>query len=260
MAENDLPLKAFAVTEEYESTGAIIFAKHAVTARRLGANEYADGEFSSVSCRRSPWADDCAETGIVPVSLMVEHGWHFECTGCGQRIDTDLAYLYEWEGDEPETADRAQRYKGWKPDHIIGHQHSQVFCNQACKETHEAHEAERKRRQERAIERFKAAILRRFPDASFVNDSDRYRSSPHAYAYKKDGRWRIGQVRVPFSYPGAKYGPAELVYDRDAAWRGEQHPHYTCAGGDKGAFEAYSRARPSPSPSPKNIAAQEVER
>lgn len=36
-------MKAFAVLENDECTGAIIFAKHAIVARRLGANEYAGG-------------------------------------------------------------------------------------------------------------------------------------------------------------------------------------------------------------------------
>jgi hypothetical protein len=48
-----MDLKAFAVTEHDENTGAVIFAKHDIVARRIGADEYADGELSYVSCRRA---------------------------------------------------------------------------------------------------------------------------------------------------------------------------------------------------------------
>ena len=51
-------MKAYAVTEEDENTGGIIYAEHNIVARRLGANEYADGEIAYVSCRRAPWADE----------------------------------------------------------------------------------------------------------------------------------------------------------------------------------------------------------
>src|SRR5687767_14229018 len=42
-------LRAYAVTEEDEGTGGIIFARHAIVARRAGANEYNGGEFHGVT-------------------------------------------------------------------------------------------------------------------------------------------------------------------------------------------------------------------
>lgn len=238
-------VKAYAVTEKYESTGGIVFAKHAVVARRMGADIWADGEFSEVSCRRARWADHCAETGIVPAGLCVENGWHFECTGCGRRIDSDMAWLYEDGAGDPETCDEAVRYKGWTPDQVIGSQHSAVFCDQRCEDEHIAHEAERKRVQDRWIERFKKIVMTRFPDAVLIDDPERYRSHHHAYAFKRDGRWHIEQVAVAFTYPGMKYGPAmlEYLYRSPAYWRlprRPEKPHFTCCGGDKDAFEAWA--------------------
>lgn len=233
-------LKAYAVNDKDESSGAIYFAPHNIGARRAGANEYGDGELSYVTCNRAPWADHCAETGIVPVSLMVEHGWHFDCCGCGVRIDEDLCYLYDDEIEEPETCDRAIRYKGWTPAAVIGHQHSAVFCMQSCEDEHDAYVAERKRRQDRAIGRFKAIILRRFPGVEFVDITDGYRTSTHANAYKHKGRWRISQIHVPFNFPGQQHGPASLDYDPDSSWSAARKPRWMCAGGDKDAFEAFA--------------------
>lgn len=234
-------MKAFAVTENFESTGAIIFAKHAVVARRLGANEYADGEFSSVRCRRAPWADHCAETGIVPAALAVEHGWHFECMGCGQRIDEDLReHRLDAAYDRPfrEKLTIARRWRKWAPSKVVGSQHSAVFCDQQCKDELEAHKAERERRQDRAIAVFRAKVLKRFPAAEFVESEwDR----PHAYAVKRNGRWKIEQVIIPFNFPGMKYGPAQYRWDAHTRLRGQREkPRFTCCGGDKEAFEAWA--------------------
>ena len=235
-------LKAFAVLEEDENTGGIIFAKHAVTARRIGANEYAGGEFGYVRCHRAPWADQFAGTGIVPASVMVENGWHFECASCGRQIDSDLAWLYDDGIEEPDTTDTALRYKGWTPDHVIGSQNSLVYCNRQCKDENDAYEAKRKRIQDRAIRLYERHILRRFPDAEIVRGDDRY-MRPHAYATKHKGRWRLTQVAVSFNFPGMKYGPACLL--RDERYDKREPAAFTCCGGDREVFEAYA-ATPQP--------------
>ena len=220
--------KAYAIHEEYENTGGIVFAHHAVVARRIGAGEYADGEFDQVSCRRASWADCYADTGKVPVAAMVDNGWYFDCFGCGRRIDLDLY-------DEP-------GYESWSPHDIIGYQHTAAFCRQGCKDDHEAHEAERKRRQQRVIERFGRIVLRKFPDA-ILTDGEGYRAKARAYANHTKGRWIIEQVRVPFTYPGMQYGPGSLDYDRYPHNRTvKAKPHFTCAGGDVAAFEAWAAA------------------
>jgi len=236
------PMKAYAVLEEYENTGGIFYARHAVVARRNGANEHADGEFSAVTCRRAHWADDYYGKGL-PISVMVQHGWHFECAGCGRRIDEDMA---DWRG---QTRDEhsfrqilsiARRYRKWEPSHIVGTQHGIAFCTSQCHDEHEAHEAERKRRQAHAIEVFRRRVLKRFPDAKLVDDPSRLR--PHAFATMNKGRWCVEQVSVEFEFPGMKHGPAQYRWDRRDIWRDRRKPYFTCCAGDKEAFEEYAVA------------------
>jgi hypothetical protein len=140
------PLRAFAVTETCEGTGGIVFARHNVVARREGACQFSDGDFHSVECRRAPWADQFASDKIVPVSAMIWAGWHFECTGCGRRIDEDLPSAWENEVAPGEPIKGANlRYARWNPDHVIGYQHSLVFCRRACQVAYDKEEAEKKR-------------------------------------------------------------------------------------------------------------------
>lgn len=218
-------MKAYAVTEEDECTGGIIYAEHNVVARRIGANEYANGEFSMVTCRRAKWADEYAKTEIVPASEMVWQGWRFECAGCGRTIEADM---------------EDEAYENWTPDHVIGHQHGLVFCNQQHKDWHDENERHRRYVQGRAIGRFMRFILRRFPGARFVDENGKYRGGQHAYASKgRNGKWGVRQVYVPFNLPDfpAKYGPISLDYNEG------KKPYFTCAGGDKEALEAYCRDR-----------------
>jgi len=226
-------LKAYSVCENDERTGAIYFAKHAITARRWGANEHADGEISYVTCHRAPWADHCADTGIVPAWLMIHNGWHFECAGCGHRIDSDFL-------DE-----RDIHY-----DDVQGHQNSMVFCTPLCEARHNLHRAEAKHRERRWIRRFEKIILRRFPDAEIERATDFNR--PHAYAQRRaDGVWHVDQVIVSFRWPGMQIGHASLRVDTRTEWprrHGERpvtrrgKPHWICCNGDREAFEAYAAA------------------
>jgi|TARA_R100000093_G_C1933053_1_gene69423 hypothetical protein len=232
--EIEKPLRAYSVIEEFEHTGGIIFARHNVTARRIGANEYADGDFRAVTCKRTPWADKYAETGIIPASEMVHAGWYFECCGCGVTIEEVLSYRWEDEGD--------LTYRGWAPGDVIGTQHSQIFHSQECKYRYDTETAARNRACEKAIGRFQRVILRRFPNAQFI-DNEGYRCKPYAWANRnKSGHWRIEQCCVPFTLPDfdAQHGPISLDYYPSSD--GDRKPRYTCAGGDKEAFEAYCRA------------------
>lgn len=252
-----LPLKAYSVCEREEGTGSIFFARHAISARRAGANEHSDGELYGVRCNRAPWADQFAETGIVPVSVMVENGWFFECHGCGVRINEDLP---NWQ-DRAEPGDTfrdmlraAREYRSWTPADVVGTQHSAVFCNAACQEAHIAYETERERRQDRAIAAFKQIVLKRLPDAVILPDVQdpslpSYRRHHHAYATKSGkGRWRVEQIIVGFEFPGMKIAPASLEYRQDRSSRminGEKSrehrmPGFLCCAGDKEAFEAWA--------------------
>ena len=82
--------KAYACLEPYESTGAIIFARSNIEARRWSANEFHDDDIGGMSVKRAPWADKYGSRGKIPIADMVDHGWNFECMWSGNRIDSDL--------------------------------------------------------------------------------------------------------------------------------------------------------------------------
>lgn len=227
-------LRAFSVTEEDENSGAIIFARHAIVAAKAGANEYADGDLGSVSCRRAPWADEYAGKPL-PARVMIGHGWHFECSGCGARIDED--YLGE---------------KKLPLEGVIGTQYSAVYCGKRCCRRDLSLTRRRKAEEQRAIDAFKAIVRKRFPDADFCDDppySDRYRERHHAYVVPGRAGWQWQQVVVSFRFPGMKIAPAHLRFDHQSSrFLGPPALGYTCCNGDREAFEAYAAAtktRPS---------------
>ena len=215
-------LKAYAVLENCENTGGIVFAERSIVARRDGAGRYGDGDFSGVSCRRAPWADGYAGQPI-PVKVMIANGWHFECCGCGATIDEDWLY----DEDLP-------------LDGVIGFQHSQVFCCEICEARHKLHLAIARDHERRAIEALKAFVLRRFPAAQFRSDGN---WKPHAYATEQRGAWHVAQAVVAFDFPGMKIGPASCRIERGGQndrMVGPVWPEYSCCFGDKDAFEAWA--------------------
>ncbi|HLZ78838.1 MAG TPA: hypothetical protein VKQ09_05815 [Sphingomonas sp.] len=241
------PLRAYAVTETCEGTGGIVFARHNVVARREGACQFGDGDFHGVECRRAPWADQFAADGIIPVSAMIYAGWHFECTGCGRRIDHDLPLAWENEVGADEPLNGANlRYARWKPDHVIGSQHGTVFCRQSCKNAHDKEQAARKRFGDRAIARFERVILRRLP-GSVIEHKEYLR--PHVYVTRNRlGQLIVEQAIVSFSFPGQAIGAAALRMDTETQWeRGKavsrkRKIKWTCCNGDREAFEAFAAA------------------
>lgn len=230
------PLKAYAVLEEGENTGGIVFAAHAIVARRQGAAIFGDGEFEGVSCRRAPWADHCAKTGVVPVSLMIDHGWRFECYGCGATIDRDWLY------------DMGLPLLG-----VIGTQHSSIFCCDSCRSRHKAREAVRCEIEADMIERLKAMVLRRLPGAEICSQ-DQWASRAHAEQGWDSGAWAVNGAVVFFAFPGMRIGPASLVLRRDYLKInriGPIDPSFECCAGDQEAFEAFAaetRRQPETSP------------
>lgn len=220
-------LKAFVVLENYENTGGIVFAKHNVTARRLGANEYADGDFLSVECRRAPWADKFAERLSVPASEMIEHGWNFECSGCGARIDED--FLYE---------------NKLPVEGVIGSESGAVYCCARCKWRSMRERADRAKHEKMAIDAYKAEVLKRFPDAEFCEPRAGELRPHHAYTVRTRGDVHWQQVVISFNFPGMKIGPAHYRRDEPYShrfdWIGPVKPYFTCCNGDKEAFEKYA--------------------
>ena len=227
-------LRAFAVTEHDENTGAIYFAKHDIVAKKRGANEFADGELSYVSCSRAPWADAFVGRPI-PAKVMVAHGWHFECAGCGMRIDEDG--LHD---------------KRLPVDGVIGSQHGMVYCCARCRRKHLSLERRRKAEERRAIETFKEIVRKRFPDAAFADQHNNPNWRHHAYVTYQHGEkgWLWKEVVVAFTFPGMKIAPATFRLP-DRPWCGYGHgnrfvgplkPYYTCCNGDLEAFEAWASA------------------
>lgn len=246
MAKAEPKLKAYCVQETCEGTGGIVFAKHAVVARRRGAQIHGDGDFSGVTCHRAPWADKFAERGSVPASAAVWAGWWFECTGCGRKINEDMPYLWESEvGGDEKLRGQQLLYARWTPKDVIGDMDAMVFCRRSCQMAHAAHEAERQRRQDSAIEAFKRIIRKRFPDAVIPEndpaDASFWNRRHHAYATKRRGRWRIEQIRVGFEFPGMQIAPATLEYNpKSYEERERRKPAFHCCNGDKEAFEAWA--------------------
>jgi hypothetical protein len=217
-----MALKAYAVLEKDEFTGDIYFAKHSITAAKAGANEYGDGELSYVQCRRAPWADVFVGKGV-PAKVAVDHGWRFECYGCGITIDSDLEYEHRL----PVSG-------------VVGSMHGSVYCCARCKWRRAKSDARREREEATAIEDFKAIVRTRFPDVEFADEESKFRGH-HAYVTRSDrsGFWHRRQVIVAFRFPGMKIGPAQYRLE-DYHWVGPPIAGYTCCNGDREAFEAYA--------------------
>lgn len=217
--QDDKPLLAYAVLENAENTGGIVFARHAVTARRIGAGQYADGEFGYVSCRRAKWADEYADTGVVPASVMVWHDWNFECSYCGKRI---------------ENGDGFRAHKKWTPDFVIGNGNGgMVFCDRACC-TASKHERDfNKRLKARTVAHYAKRLEKRLPGITVIPIGTSYTGS-HVYI----NAGRIRQFMINFDFPGQQIGSASYRWNGP----GKGKPHITCCNGDKEAFEAFAAA------------------
>ncbi|MRX32835.1 hypothetical protein [Aminobacter sp. MDW-2] len=217
-----VPLKAYAVLEHSENTGAVFFARYSIVARRKGADEFADGDIAGVSCRRAPWADAYATTGL-PAAVCIDHGWNFECWGCGAKIDE-----YWLDENSLTSAD------------VVGNQRGSVYCCAGCKERSEERQRQVQLRKAEAIEMAKRLVLNRFPGAQF-REGDGF---THAYVTDWDGHWLIASVQVAFDFPGMAVAPATFRIEADALRFpiGNHVPRYYCAAGDREAFEAYAAA------------------
>lgn len=207
-------MKAFAVTEDCENTGGIIFADHAIVARKWAAREYNDGDLHGIVCRRAPWADRF-DGKPVPSRVMVEHGWHFECTECGERIDED--YLAETRRDIA---------------NVVGTQWSRTFCDSRCARRWWSLHRRREAQKAEAVDLYSAIVTRRFPAAVIVQT--------HAYVTHKHGGpgWDWQEVDVHFTLPPLQY-PASYCTVRHN--RRPAQACFFCAAADREAFETYAK-------------------
>ncbi|ADU12001.1 hypothetical protein [Asticcacaulis excentricus] len=216
------PLKAYAVLELDECTGDIYFATRRIAAHKAGANDHGDGELSYVQCRREAWADQYAETGV-PARAAVEHGWNFECFGCGVRIDSDL-----------------EEEHGLPTRDVCGFVSGRVYCCPRCKWRDMKRRSREEAKKAAAIADFKQIVVTRFPDAQF-EDADGKPYQHHAYVshHHGTGHWQREQVIINFGFPGMKIGSA--AFRMDSPHRiGPPYAGYTCCSGDREAFEAWA--------------------
>jgi hypothetical protein len=209
-------LKAYAVTEPTEGTGGIVFAKYNIEARKHGAGEWGGGELAGMRVIRAPWADGY-ERGV-PASLMIEHGWYFECDGCGDRID--MTYL-----DENEL----------KVEDVIGMQNSNVYCNEKCQNDHIEYKRKQKEKKAEVISKLKKMVTDKFGPVSFTDQS-------HVYTVKRQGVWIVEQAFVTFEFDGMTLGPAKFGFPYGFGWRtiGPPKLEITVCSGDKETFEAWA--------------------
>ncbi|MFZ3481652.1 hypothetical protein [Sphingomonas sp. 3-13AW] len=219
--------------ETDEWTGGVVFARRPDQARRLARDRYFGGEDYETTCRRAAWADRYVG-GEVPASDMIDNGWHFECSGCGRRIDADMADRH-FESDECVASDR---YKNWTTGDVIGTQDGAVYCTARCQEDDRLEKETRARMRARAVAMFTRILLKRLPDAEPVDRDDSYRARAGAEFIDQHGISLLSAVRVPFHYPGARFGYAALEYTPRGRPRHRQLS-YTCPTGDLDAFNAY---------------------
>lgn len=215
------PLLAYSVVENCESTGGIVFARHRIAALKQGACAWSDGDISGMILQRVPWADHCADTGIVPANLMIAHGWHFECHGCGATIDED------WLAEEKLDIDG-----------VVGNQNGPIFCCARCKWRNMRYMARRVRAKSEAVTLFQSIIRQRFGDVEFAGE--------HVHLIEGErGGFHWYQVHVAFNFPGMVIGPAWLQRDEPSprghhGFIGPAKARYTCCAADREAFEKFA--------------------
>lgn len=217
-------LKAYAVTETEsgEYSGAILFARSNIEARRAGAAEFNDQQLGGMSVLRAKWADRYGSRYAVPARELIDAGWHFECWGCGARLDTDWLY------------DHHLPCAG-----VIGRQDGPVYCCARCRRKHLNHERRKRAEERRALEYLKMMVRRRFLNVDFADDEGQYRTH-HASVEAGHAGWQWRHVVVVFRFPGMKIAPATLSFDCHRPWVGPPHPEYWCCAGDREAFEAWA--------------------
>lgn len=213
---------AYSVLETDEYTGGIVFSKDKRSATRIGANLYAHGEPEYIETTRRKDLDKYELTGV-PAWLLVSQGWHFECHGCGRRIDCDALY------DD-----------GMSYTNVVGLESGAVYCCHACRMESLADKAAINAYGEAFLEMLRDLVRARFPKTEWNFGSHKH----HVFARKYEDRIVVVQARVSFEFPGMKFGPAWLDYyhkgQHGSDIIGPVRPEVMCCRGDQEAFEAYA--------------------
>ncbi|MBI1207415.1 MAG: hypothetical protein GC191_09010 [Azospirillum sp.] len=180
-AKKDRPLRAYAVQEEDEGTGGIVFARCNAEARRRGACRFGDGDFNWGKAVRAPWADSFAP-GPVPFAVMAEHGWVQDCCQCGVQIKLGAE---DWNGDPVEFD--------------IVDEGGRVYCRPACRDRYLEDRAFDEVLSRIAIAGLTKHLLGRLPGAIECG-------RPHVeFAGDRDIR-HVNRASIGFLFPGGKIG------------------------------------------------------
>lgn len=235
-------LKAYACMETYECTGAIIFAKSNIEARKAAANEFNDSELGGMSVKRAPWADKYGSRGKIPIADMIDQGWHFECWYSGLRIDSEI-YDYGTDKWNPDTKEcEGDTFLVGKTP--VGFQEGPVFACQEYADLHWEEQRKRKEYEAEMLKMYRGMVLRRLPDAVLI-DGQKYGQHEHIYsALASDGTTRVvEQVCIPFEFPGMKHNASLHVYrnNNKSDSIGPLLPHFMCANGDRELFEKWAK-------------------
>lgn len=191
-----MTLKAFIVQEDNEGSGGVLFAEHAIIARRNGANEYNDGELRGMTVKRAAHLDKYSP-GPVPWVEMFDMGWWIECSDCGTRICED-------HDEEDEGSENGRRFN------IVEHK-GHVFCRPACCENWKAEKVEIERIKRYVIARLQERIIRAMPGA-LILDSDRVEGN---HVYVPHGQWPLypKEASVHFTFPGQRHGTVKFKFN-----------------------------------------------
>lgn len=174
-------MKAFLVQETDDFTGGIVFAKTNAQARRQGADEFANGDFYSVTCRRASWADQYEST-TVPKLAYIANGWTYDCCGCGKRIEDDVE-----EDLDP-----------------VEHEHF-IYCTPACRDRDMVERTEAAALEQMALAYEKTRLLKSVPTVTITSE--------HVYSITYHGNRHIKQLILNFTFPKAKHGGGEWRFD-----------------------------------------------
>ncbi|MAU44381.1 MAG: hypothetical protein CMP09_06025 [Yangia sp.] len=214
--------KAYSVMETDEYTGGIVFAKDKRTARRRGANIWADGEQDCVEVRRLPGLDKYHLTGV-PAKELVWCGWHFECHGCGMKIEEDNMID-----------------QGLPVDGVVGFEDGAIYCCHVCRMEHLSDKAARDAFGKAFLEMLRDVVRKRFPNIEHAFGEHKAHVCVHM-----GSPLSVIQARVGFSFPGMKIGPAHIDYhhcgQHGRTLIGPVRPEFWCCNGDREAFEAFSQ-------------------
>lgn len=200
-----------------ERPGGIYFAKSNVEARRMLADEYADGEFAGLTVQRAPGLDKYEDDGAVPMAVMIGYGWWTECSNCYQRLSEDQL-------DED----------GKDYTNVVGHLGQMCFCDQGCLEEYQREYA-MKRSKKYAVWADMEAWL-----ASKFGDVDVLQERRYAYIEIVGGVAKCREATLYFNYPGCEHGPAGLQLVEKSS---ETIMSLTRCNGDDKAFREFYLAR-----------------